>query len=267
MHAAGTAVTIQANKIVSNGGKDNWVLLEPFEGKNKWAFLANPIPLTYSLLLLEKRGSWILSGSFQLHILATLYQVDLGHFRKHCPFVLLLRKENECHFERETRLVCCTNNMHLPGWAETPRTDSEQSLPHLLLECKSHLQLQSVASLPEKCWVTFSAYCTTFIYNFRKKKINNETWVITHNGTGFHIPHYWRLIYLSFAISWHLIRTQKAQQWVMALWVLLSPGGLHLYGCEGERSVSYPNPLRAGNRGNGESSSKPQLRTCVCCGD
>lgn len=116
------------------------------------------------------------------------------------------------------------------------------SKSHVAAKCNFSLFPKST----ELYYIIFFSCCTTFIYNI-KKKINNETWIITHNVTGFHIHYYWRLIYLSFAICWHLIKNQKIQKWVMALWVFLSVPFTFMAVSERE-GVSYPNPLRASNR-------------------
>lgn len=82
---------------------------------------------------------------------------------------------------------------------------------------KSHMQLEkcNFSLLPESARSVFFAHCTTFIYNFRKKKINNETWIITHDVTGFHIPHYWRLIYLlPSAGIWSKTNRCKNESWL-----------------------------------------------------
>lgn len=135
-----------------------------------------------------------------------------------------------------------------------PKVYGEQLLPHLLFACVwvSHTCSYEVhfSLFPESTglyWIIFFSYCTTFIYNIMKKKINNETWIIIYNVTGFYIPYYWRLIYLSFAICWHLIKNQNVQKWVMALWVFLSVPFTFMAVSERE-GVSYPNPLRASNR-------------------
>lgn len=242
-----------------------------------WLFLGSVV-LSKSLIFKRefapfiKWGDWILSGSFQLCILVMLRRMLIWVILESIfPFGLLLRKENECILKEKLIWVCYINNAHLPWWSETLRFMVSNyyftSYLHICEKITRVAEKCNFSLLPESVRIASFACCTTFIYNFRKKKINNETLIINHIVTGFHIPLYKRLIYLSLAICWHLIKNQKMQKWVMASWVLLSLLPFTFMAVSEREGVSYPNPLIASNRGNEGSSSKPKARMSVCCGD
>lgn len=198
-----------------------------------WLFLGSVV-LSKSLIFKRefapfiKWGDWILSGSFQLCILVMLRRMLIWVILESIfPFGLLLRKENECILKEKLIWVCYINNAHLPWWSETLRFMVSNyyftSYLHICEKITRVAEKCNFSLLPESVRIASFAFCTTFIYNFRKKKINNETLIINHIVTGFHIPLYKRLYLLPSVGIWSKTKKCENESWLHESYSLSYP--------------------------------------------